>query len=132
MKNFLPPNVSLEFIEEACVVSPFFDINREKKHFEILNQEFDVMKTFQGPGKYYKEKYLEPYSLNVCANSKNKTVCCKNNFPQNDFAYYSCVNSVNWSQTKKNYKFEIIFFVLINIVILTCCITPKTDLYKQL
>ena len=26
MKNFLPRNVSLEFIEEAGIVSPFFDI----------------------------------------------------------------------------------------------------------
>lgn len=132
MKNYLPRNVNLKYIPEAGIISPYFDEKEEKQHFQILNKEFNIMKTFQGPGDYFQEKYLEPFSSSVCVNSENKTACCKNYFPQNDFAYYSCVNSVNWSKSRKNNIFEIIFFVLVNILILTCYIIPQTDLYKLL
>ena len=132
MKSFFPRNINLKYIPEVGIASPYFDEKEERQHFEKIESDFEVTKIYKNPENYYQKKYLEPYSSTICVNSKNKKECCKNHFPQNDFAYYSCTNSKNWSENKKNNKVEIIFFLLINIVIFTCYIMPQTDLYKRL
>lgn len=123
---------NLFYMKENGNLSPIFEVSKERAYFKDVLDNVFAIQPLKPSIEFYlnKKEKMNAVPSNICLNATDKQTCCKNFAPTNDFKYYTCLQEANKPKIKENIIFEIIFLLLINILIVSCCILPMIDLYK--
>jgi hypothetical protein len=126
------PNYKLKFLQKEGILSPYFNLDEQEFYLDMIQNNISLASLVQKDYTTYMKNKRSKVEVNstVCDGQKDRSSCCKEKYPLNDFQYYNCLYT-NKIKFQGNLKiFEIIFFLLINILIIICCLLPLKDHYR--